>query len=347
MKKLMFAVLAFAPFFAAAQTAKVSGEISNPTGDWVYLQYYEVKEKKRELIILDSVKLEDGKFAMEIQLKEFMEVQFNDGNEIAHIYIEPGNDLKLKLNTAFFDETLRFKGKGSDLNNAMASYFLVNETMTMDMYQNMWHLDAKDTADAMKKINGIGEDLKSYITTLQADFPKMKENLDEKLAQVDATLARMPKSMKQSIEFQQMEDRVVGQQFAEAVGVDLAGKEAKISDYYGKPLVLDFWATWCGPCMYEMPFMTPIEEDFHDQVTILAVNVWDDQKKWEEKAPELGFANNIFLDKEAAQALGKEYMIIGIPRYMLLDKDGKIVSINAQRPSGELRQQLDDYLKSL
>ena len=66
---------------------------------------------------------------------------------------------------------------------------------------------------------------------------------------------------------------MVGRQAAEIEAVDLEGKPVKLADYRGKVVVLDFWATWCGPCIAAMPRLIEIQKRFHDRpVVFLALH---------------------------------------------------------------------------
>jgi thiol-disulfide isomerase/thioredoxin len=106
----------------------------------------------------------------------------------------------------------------------------------------------------------------------------------------------------------------------------------KISDYKGKKIVvLDLWATWCGPCMAGIPHISKIAEEVKGQgVEVIALNVWDEQAAFERFAKEKG---KDYAFKLARDPAGKEkdasiatrlFKLPGIPATYVIDKNGKI-----------------------
>ena len=92
----------------------------------------------------------------------------------------------------------------------------------------------------------------------------------------------------------------------------LSGKTVKLSDYRGKRVLLNFWATWCGPCVQEMPAFQRLSEDYPDDVVILAVNCGESK----EEVP-------IALDENLEAS--NLYPATSIPLTLIVDEEGDIV----------------------
>ncbi|MDD2393070.1 MAG: TlpA disulfide reductase family protein [Eubacteriales bacterium] len=106
------------------------------------------------------------------------------------------------------------------------------------------------------------------------------------------------------------------------------GKEVMLSDYFGKPIVLNFWASWCPPCKAEMPTFNAVYQDIKDDVQFLMVDLVDGQKETEAKGKayieEQGFTFPVLFDNDGSA--GYMYQISSIPTTFFLDKDGYIAS---------------------
>ncbi|TKC65716.1 TlpA family protein disulfide reductase [Pedobacter hiemivivus] len=131
---------------------------------------------------------------------------------------------------------------------------------------------------------------------------------------------------------------------------DINGKLVSLKSLRGKYVYIDVWATWCGPCKAEIPFLTKIENDYHDKnihFVSLSVDRMADKAKW------ISYVNDnklqgiqLMADKDFSSDFVKKYNINSIPRFILIDPTGKIVSGDAKRPSDPaLRKQFDSLLK--
>ena len=117
----------------------------------------------------------------------------------------------------------------------------------------------------------------------------------------------------------------------------LAGKEIDLADMKGKVVLIDFWATWCGPCIAELPNVRKAYEDYHDKgFEIIGISL--DKAKDEAKLKSFVKDENMpwpqaFDGKGCQTALAQQYGIRSIPATFLVGKDGKIVSSNLRGPA--------------
>lgn len=115
------------------------------------------------------------------------------------------------------------------------------------------------------------------------------------------------------------------------------GGTTSLDDLKGKYIYIDIWATWCGPCIAEIPSLKKVEKQFHDnniEFVSISIDKVSDHEKWktmiEEK--ELG-GIQLFADNDWKSKFVTDYQIEGIPRFILIDPEGNIVNPNAPRPS--------------
>ncbi|MES2777339.1 MAG: TlpA disulfide reductase family protein [Bacteroidota bacterium] len=117
---------------------------------------------------------------------------------------------------------------------------------------------------------------------------------------------------------------------------DVNDKTYRLSDFKGKVLVIDIWAMWCGACLNEMPYFQKVEEAFKDNDNIAFIGLSHDglarKDVWKNFVAKRGWAN-VQLIENYNESVGKYYKIEGIPRYLIFDKEGKIVTVDAPRPS--------------
>jgi len=123
---------------------------------------------------------------------------------------------------------------------------------------------------------------------------------------------------------------------------NLAGEQIRLEDYRGKIVLLNFWATWCGPCRLEMPALQSRAEHLEDDLVVLAVNNAEDSSVIQAFVDELGLSIGILLDPDAeVQHL---YQVRAYPTTFLIDTEG---IIRAQKIGLLTESALDGYLLEL
>ena len=103
------------------------------------------------------------------------------------------------------------------------------------------------------------------------------------------------------------------------------GSEFSLSDLRGSVVFLNFWATWCGPCVGEMPHMQAIHEEYPD-LEFLAVNVWDEGADVQGFLDSNGYTFTVAVDTDGS--IASLYQIEAIPQSYILDENGMIVFAN-------------------
>ena len=146
----------------------------------------------------------------------------------------------------------------------------------------------------------------------------------------DSTLARKLRTL-------------IGRQLTVRVGspapavtlLDNTGQKVSLAALRGKVVYLDFWGTWCGPCMREMPASVELKQKFEGRdVAFVFISVGDAEAKWQKvlAAEHLTSANSVHLHA-SDNAVASAYQVQGYPTYWLIGRDGRILSRTAPRPS--------------
>jgi peroxiredoxin len=125
---------------------------------------------------------------------------------------------------------------------------------------------------------------------------------------------------------------------------DLQGKPVNISDYHGKVIILDFWATWCGPCIASMPHTQEVAAHYKNQgVVVLGTCTSDKRDKFDTwvktnqgKYPDFIFAHDPVDAMDENRPSRKLYGVSGIPTQFIIDRDGKIAAIQIGYIKGEV-----------
>jgi thiol-disulfide isomerase/thioredoxin len=264
--------------------------------------------------------------------------RLNDGVEGTTLFLKNGYNLSLTLDAKEFDETIVFKGNGANENNYLAQKALSDEQFEMnlealfDAEESVFKaaLDKKKAND-IAMIDGKGLDEK-LVTMLKPSFEQEAQFLLQYFQQ-KAAAKKMEGLVSPSFDYENHK-----------------GGKTKLEDLRGKYVYIDVWATWCGPCIAEIPHLKKVEEKYHGkniEFVSISVDVEKDYEKWKKMVTDKQLGGvQLYADKNWTSDFIKAFGINAIPRFILIGPDGKVIKADAARPSSvSLTELLDGLLK--
>ena len=136
------------------------------------------------------------------------------------------------------------------------------------------------------------------------------------------------------------------QQVPDVTVYDIDGNPVKLSDFFGKPIVLNFWASWCGPCQMEMPDFDAKAKELEGKVQFLMINVTDGGRETVESASSFiaskGFTFPVYYDTDLMAA--NTYGASGLPTTFFIDADGYGIAQARGAISAEILQKGIDMI---
>ena len=109
---------------------------------------------------------------------------------------------------------------------------------------------------------------------------------------------------------------------------DLEGNEINLSDFFGKPIIVNFWASWCGPCKMEMPDFDEAYQTYGNDISFLMVNMTDGSRETVETASsfieESGYSFPVYYDTNYSAAI--TYSVSSLPTTYFIDADGNLIA---------------------
>ncbi|WP_281231099.1 TlpA family protein disulfide reductase [Flavobacterium gelatinilyticum] len=260
---------------------------------------------------------------------------FSDGRESSNLYLKPNAEINLTMNAREFDETIVFNGKGVNESNFLAQQALKdekfqNEAFTKEpaAFASLLETKKKTDLESLEK----GDFDPEFKTALKMSF--------ESFSQYAA----------QEYERAFQANKMTGKASPEFNYENYKGGTTKLADLKGKYVYIDLWATWCAPCRAEIPYLQKMEEKYHGkniEFVSISIDKAKDHEKWKKFVADKNLGGvQLFADKDWESEFVMSYGVTGIPRFILIDPKGNIVSSDASRPSDpQLEQQLNGLLK--
>ena len=330
MKKLLSLAILFG-LMSCNQTqgqkdyAKISGTITNPVEGQVF-RLFDPATSKTRLLKVEK----DGTFSDTLHLKKStsFSATYTDyfGLELAN-----GMDLTLNFDSKNFSKSIKFSGEGSVANNYMREKSRSLGKLIGEDYMKFFGTEKQAFDKAVDQhiekvtavLNDNAKDLDAaFVTREREAFAKFKTDMqiqNEKQLKIDKNL----KPGMMSPQFVNYED--------------YKGGTKSLKDFKGKYVFIDLWATWCGPCKYEVPFLIDLEKKYHGkniEFVSISIDRQKDKGKWRKMIEKEGMTGtHLLADKEIESDFVKGYYVEAIPQFILLDPDGNIVSNNTARPS--------------
>ena len=430
--------------FGQVEAIKIKGKILHPISEKVRISSVNGKTIK-------TAKLNNGNFALNFETIEGY-YTFHHGSESTAIYLQKKDDLIIDLDAELFDESIIYKGKGSQRNNYLAKKALIKESAKKDISkfhegteedyliknQDLYGL-IKDTLKTfavedffikeehksisydyllqiknykslqeyyfgkkvkvshnflsplkivnydneyefnsqpyygylvlskwkkdIEKEKGFTEMNKKYhevnspsikIALLKSFYYSISKNKEKAEDYFNLIKSNTPSSNFISMARKKMKTVLKIKKGVKSPSFSFKNAENKtysLSDFKGKYVFIDVWATWCRPCLQQIPALKVLEEEFKkEEIVFVSISVDKNNAydKWKTmiKEKELG-GIQLFSDNSFSSKFVKAYGISSIPRFILIDKEGNIYDENMSKPSSKsTKEVLEKLLKN-
>lgn len=291
--------------------------------------------------IIKSIAIDkDGNFKDTLKVDKGEVFSLSTPTKRAVVFLKNGYDLTLNADATTFMDSFVYSGNGAASNQFILSQIAFSKKAgnPMDLFSlDKATFESKSTA----LINGLDSILKLHKgvdSTLTANAEQQRKQMADYFknnyeAQHTAAVQKA----------ESLKKLAKGKPSPEFTGYqNFKGGKSALKDFKGTYVYIDLWATWCKPCLAEIPALKSLEKEYHKKnITFVSISIdsertsgsWENaNKKWKQMITDKSLSGvQLFAGKDIDFA--KEYQVTGIPRFILIDPKGTIVESNAPRPS--------------
>ena len=295
--------------------------------------------------VFKEIKLnKDGTFSDTLTINKKGHYTINLGSDKKGVvYLDKGYNLVLTAESNPFFESFSYTGEGSATNNFILTQFALSRdlgdptnlfVLERDLFDEKLNklektIDSTNNLYANKGVdstilNSALKISKQYLKSVSMDYER-----------------RHPSAVKERLIAEKSISKKISPKFENYT--DYKGGKKSLDSYLGKYIYIDMWATWCTPCIQQIPFLKSLEKEYNGKnIEFISISTdeyrksggsWEAaEKKWRNfvKAKQLT-GNQLWAGKD--YSFQQAYQINAIPRFILIGPQGNIVDANAPRPS--------------